>query len=120
MGSILKKQIDNKICLPTQKGFTIVKLEEIVYCQASRSYTVFHFANNKQIIISKPLFDFDSILSGNIFLRIHKSFLINLTHVKEYIRGEGGSVIMTNNMEIEVSRRKKEVFLEKVQGVFTC
>ncbi|HMC85901.1 MAG TPA: LytTR family DNA-binding domain-containing protein [Chitinophagaceae bacterium] len=107
-----------RLCLPTQKGFTIVKLEEIIYCEAQRSYTIFRLVSNKSILISKPLFDYDRLLSDTTFLRIHKSFLINLMHVKEYARGEGGTVIMTNDMEIEVSRRKKEQFLDKIKEVF--
>jgi two-component system LytT family response regulator len=107
-----------KLCLPTQKGFTIVRLEEIVYCEANRSYTVFHFTNHKPVIISKPLFDYDRLLTESGFLRVHKSFLINLLHVKEYIRGEGGTILMSDGAEIEVSRRKKEQFLLKVKDFF--
>jgi two-component system, LytTR family, response regulator len=107
-----------RLCLPTLKGFTIVKLEEIIYCEAERSYTIFRLIDNKTITISKPLFDYERLLEDTIFLRIHKSFLINLLHVKEYIRGIGGTVVMTNGMEIEVSRRKKELFLTKVKEFF--
>ena len=96
----------------------MLKLEEIVYCEAERSYTVFHLTNGKTVTVSKPLLDYDHLLRDTSFLRIHKSFLINLHHVKEYQRGEGGMVIMSNNAEIEVSRRKKEVFLMKVKEVF--
>ena len=110
--------LEMRLCLPTQKGFTIVKLEEIVYCEAARSYTVFHLVDKKPIMISKPLFDYDRILSDTIFFRVHKSFLINLMHVKEYTRGEGGTVLMSNGMEIEVSRRKKEQFLDKMKESF--
>jgi two-component system LytT family response regulator len=110
--------LEMRLCLPTQKGFTIVKLEEIVYCEAQRSYTIFRLTNGKSIMISKPLFDYERLLTDTIFLRVHKSFLINLLHVKEYKRGEGGTVIMSNAMEIEVSRRKKEQFLVKVKEFF--
>lgn len=107
-----------RLCLPTQKGFTIVKLEEILYCEAERSYTVFHFVNGRPVTISKPLYDYEKLLTDTPFLRIHKSFLVNLLHVKEYVRGEGGTIIMTNGTEIEVSRRKKEQFLVKIKDVF--
>jgi two-component system LytT family response regulator len=110
--------LEMRLVLPTLKGFMIVKLEEIVYCEAQRSYTLFHLVNNKTIMISKPLFDYEGILAGTTFLRIHKSFLINLLHIKEYLRGEGGTVVMNNGMEIEVSRRKKELFLSKVKEQF--
>jgi two-component system LytT family response regulator len=110
--------LEMRLCLPTQKGFSIVKLEEIVYCEAQRSYTRFHLLNNKFITVSNPLFDYDKVLTDTTFLRVHKSFLINLLHVKEYTRGEGGTVIMSNNMEIEVSRRKKKQFLIKIKESF--
>jgi two-component system LytT family response regulator len=100
------------------KGFTILKLEEILYCEAQRSYTIFHLVNNKSLMVSKPLFDYDKLLADTVFFRVHKSFLINLMHVKEYVRGEGGTVVMSNNMEIEVSRRKKDQFISKVKESF--
>lgn len=107
-----------RLCLPTLKGFIILKLEDIIYCEAERSYTIFHLEGNKTITVSKPLLDYDSLLKDTSFLRIHKSFLINLRHVKEYQRGEGGLVIMSDNAEIEVSRRKKDQFLMKIKEVF--
>ncbi|MBC7826540.1 MAG: response regulator [Chitinophagaceae bacterium] len=107
-----------RLCLPTLKGFMVLKLDDIIYCEAERSYTIFHLAANKTVTVSKPLQEYEQILHGSSFLRIHKSFLINLQHVKEYHRGDGGLVIMTNNAEIEVSRRKKEMFLLKIKEVF--
>lgn len=109
---------DMRLCLPTFKGFVIVKLDEIVYCEAERSYTVFHLGNGKTITVSKPLLDYDSLLKDTVFLRVHKSFLVNLMHVREYQRGEGGFIIMSDKAEIEVSRRKKDIFLARVKEVF--
>jgi two-component system, LytTR family, response regulator len=107
-----------RLCLPTLKGFIVLKLEEIIYCEAERSYTVFHLEGNKTVTVSKPLLEYDQLLRETSFLRIHKSFLVNLLHVKEYQRGEGGLVILSDGAEIEVSRRKKEEFLSKIREVF--
>ena len=107
-----------RLCLPTLKGFIVLKLEEIIYCEAERSYTVFHLDNGRTVTVSKPLLEYDQLLRDTSFLRIHKSFLVNLLHVKEYQRGEGGIVILSDGAEIEVSRRKKEEFLMKVKEVF--
>lgn len=107
-----------RLCLPTLKGFIVLKLEEIIYCEAERSYTVFHLENKKSITVSKPLLDYELILKDTSFLRVHKSFLINLYHVREYQKGEGGIVIMSNDTEIEISRRRKESFLQKIRTVF--
>jgi two-component system LytT family response regulator len=107
-----------RLCLPTLKGFIVLRLEEIIYCEAERSYTVFHLEHNKTVIVSKPLLDYENLLKDTSFLRIHKSFLINLHHVREYQRGEGGMVIMSDDAEIEVSRRKKDQFLLKIKEAF--
>lgn len=107
-----------RLCLPTLKGFIILKLDDIIYCEAERSYTVFHIEGKKPVTVSKPLIEYENMLDDTSFFRTHKSFLINLKHVKEYQRGEGGIVIMSNNAEIEVSRRKKEQFLQKIRESF--
>jgi two-component system LytT family response regulator len=107
-----------RLCLPTLKGFIILKLEDIIFCEAERGYTVFHLDGGKTVTVSKPLLEYENLLKDASFLRIHKSYVINLRHVKEYQRGEGGLVIMGNNMEIEVSRRKKDQFLLKIKEVF--
>ena len=107
-----------RLCLPTTKGFMVLKLDEIIYCEAERSYTIFHLEGDRKVTVSKPLLEYDQMLKDTFFMRIHKSFLINLHHVKEYHRGEGGMVIMSNQHPIEVSRRKKELFMDKVKEVF--
>jgi two-component system, LytTR family, response regulator len=107
-----------RLCLPTLKGFMVLKLDEIIYCEAERSYTIFHLDGKKTVTVSRPLIDYDSLLKDTSFLRIHKSFLINLHHVKEYQKGEGGMVILSDNTEIEVSRRRKDEFLFKIRESF--
>jgi len=107
-----------RLCLPTLKGFIVVKLDDIIYCEAERSYTIFHLEGKRTVMVSKSLIEYDNLLQDTQFIRIHKSFLINLHHVKEYQRGEGGLVIMTDNAEIEVSRRKKEFFMNKMKELY--
>lgn len=107
-----------RLCLPTLKGFIIRRLDEIIYCEAERSYTIFHLVGSKPVIVSKPLLEYETLLEDTSFLRIHKSFLVNLHHVKEYQRGEGGMVIMSNNAEIEISRRKKDQFLGRIKEIY--
>ena len=107
-----------RLCLPTLKGFIVVKLDDIIYCEAERSYTIFHLDGKKTVTVSKSLIEYDNLLQETQFFRIHKSFLVNLNHIKEYQRGEGGLVIMTDNAEIEVSRRKKEFFLNRMKELY--
>lgn len=107
-----------KLCIPGMKGFQVIRVSEIIYCEAQSSYTIFHLQNGQQIIASKTLIEYEDLLKDTTFCRIHKSFLINLIHVKEYHKGEGGEVLLTNNKEVEVSRRKKEVFLNRMKELY--
>jgi len=101
------------------KGFTVVFISEILYCEADSSYTVFVLENGKKIISSKTLSEYESILDSNDFIRIHRSYLININHVKEYKKGEGETVIMSNKAEIEVSRRKKDEFIFRMKNIIS-
>jgi two-component system, LytTR family, response regulator len=109
---------EKKLCLATLTGFQVVSLSDIIYCEAEGPYTDFHLLNGKKICVSRPLVDYELLLSEEDFLRVHKSFLINLHQTREYRRGEGGVVVMSNGAEIDVSRRKKEIFLEKIRKAF--
>lgn len=107
-----------KLCIPSLKGFLVVNMADILYAEASGNYTHFHFSHQASICTSKPIHDYEALLADAGFVRIHKSYLINLLHVKEYIRGEGGSVILSNTKEIEVARRKKDIFLGKMKEFY--
>lgn len=110
-------KIEN-LCIPTSKGFQVIKLDEIICCEANNTYTILYLIDNKQMVSTKPLVEYDSILSDAGFIRIHKSWLINMKHVKEYRRGEGGTVILTNNKSVDVARRKKEYFVSELKKIF--
>jgi len=101
-----------KIALHTHHGILMEEIKSIIHCQSDNSYTTFHLDNEKKIVVSKPITDFENILSGKNFLRIHKSHLINLHFVKEYIRGKGGQVRMSDGTMIDVSPMHKAELLD--------
>ena len=111
-------QQEMQLCIPSIKGFQLVRLSEIVYCEAENTYTYIHFKDGRKTLVSRPLLDYELMLQDNNFFRIHKSTLINLEHIKEYHKGEGGFVTMCNGKSLEVSRRKKEIFITKIKGLF--
>lgn len=96
----------------------MVKLSEIIYCEASSNYTNFHFTGRPLICASKPIHEYETLLDDAGFIRIHKSFLINVEHVKEYQRGEGGHIVLSNGDVVEVSRRKKEQLIAKMKDFY--
>ncbi len=107
-----------KLCIPSLKGFQVVEIMDIIYCEANGNYTQFHIANRAPIVASKAIHEYEELLRDSNFVRVHKSCIINLEHVKEYIRGEGGSVILSNNVEVEVSRRKKDFFINRMKEFY--
>lgn len=101
-----------QIILPVRDGYVFVNLDEIIRCEANGNYTNVFFLNGEKHVVSKTLKEFDTNLSGHNFSRIHKSHLINLKFIKKYTKGEGGTVLLIDNTELEVSRRLKENFLK--------
>ncbi len=108
-----ENKVADTIALSTAKGLLFVKISEIIYLEAEDCYTHVTMKDGKKHLVSKTLGNFDEILKDEkIFFRAHKSFLINLHYLKQYIRGEGGEIIMNDDKSIALSRNKKEEFLK--------
>lgn len=106
------KKVHDKIAVPTSDGFILITLNDIIFCHANGNYTEFHLLNNKQLLSSYTLKQYHELLIDQNFFRAHRSYLINLAHVKMYKRGEGGTVVMHDGSEIEISKQNKEAFLQ--------
>ena len=100
-----------KIAVPTTEGIDFFITQEILYLQAEGSYTKLFLSNGNTYLVSKNLKDFESLLSESGFFRIHNSYLVQVSHIKKYIKGEGGYVVLPNGQHLDVSRRKKDAFL---------
>jgi len=103
-----------RLAIPSDNEIIMQPIEEIIYCEADSSYTTLFLANGKKITVAKTLKEFENILPESDFCRIHHSTLVNMAHVTKYIKGEGGYVIISNDKHLNVSRRKKESFLQQL------
>lgn len=103
-----------RIAIPTTQGLQFIKIDDIIYLEASVNYTKFHLCNNIQYIVSKTLKDFEDILPFDVFIRIHNSYIISKNYVEKYIRGEGGQVVLSNGSVLDISKRKKAEFLKAI------
>ena len=113
----LRDNINNdhqKLLLPTLQGYEIISLDDIIRFEASHNYTECFLVNNQKLLVSKPLINFENILTDLQFVRVHNKHLINLKYVKKYIKGQGGTLKMTDDSEINVSKSRKNEFLEKL------
>ena len=97
-----------KISVPNRDGLDLIPIENIIYCQASSSYTEIVLTNGTKKLVSRVLKDITFQLDSFDFLRVHQSYLINIEHLVSFHRSDGGYVKMINGDNIPVSRRHRE------------
>lgn len=102
---------NEKITIPTQNGFEVIQMKDIIYCKADDNYTKLYLNNDKIKLVSKTLKYFEDALKENGFARIHKSFLVNVAYIIAYKKGKGGTVSLSNGKELSVSASKKATLL---------
>ncbi len=105
----------DKIPLSTSNGLLFVRIADIVYCESSGNYTHFYMNDEKKIVVSRQLGEYEKLLPENTFTRIHDKYIINLAFIKEYIKGSGGEVLLENGKELPVASRRKEDFLARFE-----
>lgn len=99
--------VNGKITIPQQDGFEVLETANILYCKADDNYTEIYLNNNKKKLVSKTLKYIEESLKDGNFARVHKSYLVNVNEVVKYVKGKGGSVVLSNGKEIMVSASKK-------------
>jgi two-component system, LytTR family, response regulator len=113
------KVSSGKIVLPTMEGLCFEKTKHIAYLEASGNYTVIHFMDGRQVLVCRTLCDVEAQLPGHAFIRIHRSHTIHLRHLKKYLRGKGGHVLLQNGATLAVSAGQKDTFMEAVKTYFS-
>lgn len=104
----------NKIALPTMEGLQMVPVFSIISCEANDNYTTLTLKDNKKLVISCTLKVIEEMLDDYSFVRVHRSFLVNLHEVERYVKADGGYVAMSDGNHIYISRNKKEELLKKL------
>ncbi len=110
--SIANGEKPKKLAVNDLNGARFVDIDKIVRLRADSNYTHIVLSNSETIISSKTLKDYEEILVQSGFFRVHNTHLINLAFVEKYVKGIGGTVIMSDGASIDVSRQKKKELLE--------
>ncbi len=110
-----KSQEDN-IAIPTNDGLEFIQIKQIIRIESSSNYSKIILQNGHHMLVTRQLKDFEELLQDYRFYRVHHSHLVNLNFISKYVRGDGGQITMRNGDIIDVSRRKKEVFLKLIGG----
>lgn len=109
-------QTKNHLFLQTSKGLEIIDLKALVRIEAISNYCKLYFANDKTLVVAKILAWFEEQLPAHNFARVHRSHIINLTHVQSYQR-HSSRVILHNNTIIEISRRRRSELLKTFRSL---
>jgi two-component system, LytTR family, response regulator len=114
----IRKKVDTykRIALTTAEGIHLFEVSDIIRCESEDNYTTFYIKNNKPVVISKTLKEYEEMLAEYGFERIHQKHLINLAYLKSYVKRDGGFVVMTDNTELPISPRKKERLQELIKA----
>ncbi|MFN4146944.1 MAG: LytR/AlgR family response regulator transcription factor [Runella sp.] len=108
-------QIPKTIAFPTLHGVDFIKTDEILYAEADGAYIHVFLTNQKKIFISKTLKEFERLVENLNFIRIHHSYIVNLKFIKKYIRGEGGTIVLSDGTSLQVSRANKMKVLSLIK-----
>ena len=109
--------LSHKLTLNHQQGLKLVTLKDIIYLKADNTYTIIFLSNGEKITTSKPIYKFEQMLHAPWFFRIHKSYIINTAHFKEYISKDGGIALMHNGDKLFISRYRLNEFLELIKNI---
>jgi two-component system LytT family response regulator len=115
----LKRPIgeSQNIALPTSTGLEFINIKDIIRCEADGKYTKCFFKDGKKSLSTKNLKEFDDLLSSHNFFRVHHAHLVNVEHIKNFNKTDGGTLTMSNGDIVSISKRKKEEFLSSLKKI---
>ena len=113
----LQNQGTNRIALNTQDKITVVKLGEIIRCESEVNYTHFYFKDGSKVLVTKTLKEFEGLLGDKGFIRVHQSHLVNVEHIKELVKADGGTLRLSDGSSVPVSSRKKQDVINYLGGM---
>lgn len=108
---------DKKIVLKTSESIHLVRVQDVIRCEADNNYTTFFINGNRKIVVSKGLKEYEELLTTFAFLRVHQSHLINVKEIKRFDKKDGGFVVLSDGSEIPVSQRKKQKLLDVFESL---
>ncbi|MBS3914571.1 MAG: response regulator transcription factor [Bacteroidetes bacterium] len=106
-----------RLALNTLDKIHIVNIDEIIRCESSVNYTEFFFTNNKKLLVTKTLKEYEDILTPLGFFRVHQSHLVNTKFITEFVKTDGGHLLMKDNTTIPVSTRRRAEVVKMLEAL---
>lgn len=111
-----EQYLEGSISLSHQQGLRVIRLRDIIYLKADNTYTTFYLTGGEKFTSSKPISRYEDQLSAAWFFRVHKSYIINFAHFKEYLSRDGTLAIMDNGDRLQISRYRLADFLNLIKA----
>lgn len=106
--------IEQKIALPQREGYEFVDLSSLLYLSAEGAYTKVFIRDRKPMLISRTLGDVEELLPSELFQRIHHSTVVNINYIAQFLRTDGGYVVLNNGEKLSVSKGKKDMLMSRL------
>ena len=103
---------EGQLVVPEMNGFSVVVIQDIIRCEGSRNYTFLYMKTGKKLTATKTLMEFENLLAGHGFIRIHRSHLINLGHITKYTKGKNSEIELSDGIVIPIARERRPEFLK--------
>ena len=110
----IKEESSGKIALATKESIEFVNPEEIIMCNSDSNYTMVYLTGKRKKLISKTLKEVEEWMKPYNFFRAHLSYLVNLDHIKEYVRADGGYLIVSEGHSLPVARNRKDDLMKLI------
>ncbi|QEC75063.1 LytR/AlgR family response regulator transcription factor [Mucilaginibacter ginsenosidivorax] len=108
---------EHKLALSSTKEIRFVHTGDIIRCESSNAYTQFFLSDGTNIMVSKPIFEYEELLSSYDFIRCHQSHLVNIKFIKSLLKEDSGYLLMDDNTRIPISRNKKENVIKRLHTI---
>ena len=115
LDNMKNQETPKKLSLHTQDKIQIVTVSDIIRCESSGNYTIFHFSDGTNLMVTRTLKEYDQLLGDSGFFRVHQSHLVNQKHITAFVKTEGGYLLMSNGQHVSVSLRKKAAVMEMLE-----
>jgi len=114
----MRRPISEKIALPTMEGIHFEEIKNVIFLEAQGNYTALRLVNNRKILVCKTLREMEELIRSEAFVRIHRSYTINLNKLTKYVKGKGGYVVLDDGSHVNVSVGRKKEFMEAIEIFF--
>jgi len=110
---------EQKVALPAPDGLLFIPLQNIIRCESDSNYTKVFFTNQDKIVLCRTLKEIEDILGEQHFIRVHQSHLINMSYIKQFVKSDGGYLLLDDHTQIPMTRGRRDYLMSRCTAYFS-